>query len=188
MIDRVGVEAGLAQQRLLRRRELRGRGRQAAGEDRQQEDQMSYHPLGQAEEEAASLARRALGLERADGEELAEFAVMVDDALAVHEAETMGSARRGDGLGRDLLVADGLIFEEVGHLVLRHSAARVLHAHLHVVAGFLGRDPHRAPSSVYLRALSIRVLTMKSVSTRSAFTQAPVGSTLRRIAFIRNSG
>ena len=86
----------------------------------------------QAEEEAASPAFTALHADAAYGEDPADLAVLVDDAVAVHQPEAVRGAVR--------LVVDGLVVEDVCLLCLGESAARVGDGNLHIAVALRCAD------------------------------------------------
>ena len=88
--------------------------------------------LGQTEIEAAAFAFLAFHIDGADLEQLAQLPVFLNDALAVHQPESM---RALNMLGEVLCTAfnDGLVVKDMRFLFLGHSHASVLDADLHIV-------------------------------------------------------
>ena len=79
----------------------------------QEHRQLSDDSLRQSESEHTPLAHLALSLNLADGENAAHLLVLLDDTLAVEQAEAMSA-----GIGS---------VEDMGELLLVHSLARISH-------------------------------------------------------------
>ena len=122
-IGGVGIDAG-AGQRLL-----------SLGIDRDQHhqgDNQLGHALWQTEEETAPLPLLALGREEADSKDLAELAILLDDALAVEQAKAM--------------TARYLVVEDAAEGFGVHAFAVVGHGDLDVGGLLVGIDADVAAS------------------------------------------
>ena len=105
------------------------------------DDQQAYDALGQSEIESAAFPFLALHLDGAHLEDLAQFAVFLDDALAVHQSEAVRALCVVGHLLYTTLY-DGLVVEDVLLLLVGHSHTCILHADFHVIVGGCGRDLH----------------------------------------------
>ena len=135
-IGGVGVGTGPLE-RIRRRRNVGRLTRQrTCPEESQQRQQQTEDALRQTEEDAAALAGRARGGNGADGEDLADLPVLLDDTLTVEQSEAVG--------GLKIILTDGFGIEEMGQLLLGHTLTGVLDGDLHAVVMFRSRDGHAA--------------------------------------------
>ena len=72
----------------------------------------------------------------ADGEDLTDLPVLLDDTLAVEQPEAVG--------GLKIILTDGFGIEEMGELFLSHTLTGVLDGNLHAVRKFRSGDCHPA--------------------------------------------
>ena len=102
------------------------------------------HSLRQPKGERATLAFCALGTNSADVEYLASLTVSVDDALAIHQPESVADAmlRRVAINIFERVVNDGLVDEQVFNLLFRHTNARIFYPNLHIVVTLLTVYPN----------------------------------------------
>ena len=95
--------------------------------EEQQED--AEGTLGQTEKETRTPALLALGSDAADREDLRDLAVLLDDTLAVQQAEAVTA---------DTLVVNGLRIEEMSQLFFSHSCPSICDRDLHIVVSLCG--------------------------------------------------
>ena len=103
-----------------------------------QQQHDALNALRQAEIEARAPTLLALGLQEANAEYLADLAVFLNDALAVHQPETVGGGR---------LVGYHFMVEHVVEHLLAHAAPGIADGNLHIVGRLAGRNIHLSVAS-----------------------------------------
>ena len=98
----------------------------------QQHKQQTQHALRQTEEEPGTTTQHAGGSDGAYGKDLRDFAILLDNTLAVDETKTVGRFSRTT-LQRSTLVADRLGVEETSQLAVGHPLPCVFDRHFHIV-------------------------------------------------------
>ena len=103
---------------------------------RQQHQDQAQHTFRQSEEETGSLSQLTGSGDAADREDLTDLTVLLDDTLAVQQAEAM--------------TLHNLVIKEMCKLFFSHTVTGIFHRYLHILFSLRGRHLHL---STFLRKL-----------------------------------